>query len=1036
MIESLIRAALKQRLIVVVIAVALLVFGLNAARKLSVDAFPDVTNIQVQIATEAPGRSPEEVERFATVPLEIAMTGLPGLTEMRSLNKPGLSLITLVFTDSTNVYFARQLVMERLLEVGSRLPEGITPVLGPVSTGLGEIYQYTLERPDDGERALTPEELTQRRVAQDWVVRPLLRSISGVAEINSQGGFVKQYQVLVNPDKLRHFKLTVADVYQAVGRNNANSGGGVLPHYAEQYLIRGVGLVRDLDDIRSIVLKERDGVPVYIRDVATVDLGHAVREGALVKNGVTESVGGVVMMLAGGNAKQIVGRIQERVKEINDKDMLPGGLKIVPYYDRSELVDAALWTVTKVLIEGVFLVVVVLLLFLGDLRSSIIVVATLVLTPLLTFMAMNQINLSANLMSLGGLAIAIGLMVDGSVVVVENAFAYLGRKAETGESRIRIIFNAVKEVATPVIFGVGIIILVFLPLMTLQGMEGKMFAPLAYTIAIALAVSLVLSLTLSPVLCSYLLKVPPGQGDHDTRAIAAMKKPYLKMLNWSLANGRKTVTLCVGVFVATLAILPFLGTAFIPEMKEGSVVPGINRVPNISLDESIKMEMQAMKLVMEVPGVKSAVSGVGRGESPADPQGPNESTPIVSLKPRSEWPSGWNQDDIAEAMRDKLKALPGVQIVMAQPISDRVDEMVTGVRSDIAVKVFGDDLDTLKKKAEEIAKVAQSIQGAQDMRVERISGQQYLIIEIDRQAIARLGLNAADVHDVIETAIGGKVATDVYEGERRFSATVRLPKEFRNDVEAIRHILVSAPGGAQVPLEALAEIRLADGPAQISRETAKRRIVVGVNVKDRDLGSFVAELQQKVAEKIKLPEGYYLEWGGQFQNMERALGHLTIIIPITIGAIFFLLFLLFNSLRMASLIILVLPFASIGGIIGLAVTGEYLSVPASVGFIALWGIAVLNGVVLVSYIRSLRQEGASLDEAVTKGAILRFRPVMMTATVAMLGLIPFLFATGPGSEVQRPLAIVVIGGLITCTLLTLVVLPTLYRWFDEEPVEA
>jgi len=1036
MIESLIRAALKQRLIVVVIAVALLAFGLDAARKLSVDAFPDVTNIQVQIATEAPGRSPEEVERFATVPLEIAMTGLPGLTEMRSLNKPGLSLITLVFTDSTDVYFARQLVMERLLEVGSRLPAGITPVLGPVSTGLGEIYQYTLERADDGQRALTPEELTQRRIAQDWVVRPLLRSISGVAEINSQGGFVKQYQVLVNPDRLRHYKLTIADVYQAVGRNNANSGGGVLPHYAEQYLIRGVGLVRDLDDIRSIVLKEKDGVPVYVRDVATVDLGHAVREGALVKNGVTESVGGVVMMLAGGNAKQIVGRIQERVKDINDKDMLPGGLKIVPYYDRSELVDAALWTVTKVLIEGVFLVVLVLLLFLGDLRSSIIVVATLVLTPLLTFMAMNKINLSANLMSLGGLAIAIGLMVDGSVVVVENAFAYLGRKAETGESRIRIIFNAVTEVATPVIFGVGIIILVFLPLMTLQGMEGKMFAPLAYTIAIALAVSLVLSLTLSPVLCSYLLKVPPGQGDHDTRLIAAMKRPYMKMLNWSLGNGKKTVMVSVGVFVATLAILPFLGTSFIPEMKEGSVVPGINRVPNISLDESIKMEMQAMKLVMEVPGVKSAVSGVGRGESPADPQGPNESTPIVSLKPRSEWPAGWNQDDIAEAMRDKLKALPGVQIVMAQPISDRVDEMVTGVRSDIAVKVFGDDLDTLKKKAEEIAKVAQSIQGAQDMRVERISGQQYLLIEIDRQAIARLGLNAADVHDVIETAIGGKVATEVYEGERRFSATVRLPVDFRNNVEAIRHILVSAPGGAQVPLEALAEVRLTDGPAQISRETAKRRIVVGVNVKDRDLGSFVAELQQKVGQKVKLPEGYYLEWGGQFQNMERALGHLTIIIPITIGAIFFLLFLLFKSLRMASLIILVLPFASIGGIIGLAVSGEYLSVPASVGFIALWGIAVLNGVVLVSYIRSLRQEGMALMEAVVKGATLRFRPVMMTATVAMLGLIPFLFATGPGSEVQRPLAIVVIGGLITCTLLTLVVLPTLYRWFDEEPVEA
>ncbi|WP_334157251.1 efflux RND transporter permease subunit [Oryzomicrobium sp.] len=1036
MIDALIRASLKQRLIVVVLAAILCAFGLDAARKLSVDAFPDVTNVQVQIATEAPGRSPEEVERFATVPLEIAMTGLPGLTEMRSLNKPGLSLITLVFTDQTSVYFARQLVMERMLEVGSRLPAGITPVLGPVSTGLGEIYQYTLDRADDGDRVLTEEELMMRRVAQDWVVRPLLRSIPGVAEINSQGGYVKQYQVLVDPNRLRHYGLTVAEVYQAVARNNANSGGGVLPHYAEQYLIRGVGLAKDEDDLRAIVLKEKDGVPVYLRDVASVEIGHEVRQGALVKNGVTEAVGGIVLMTAGGNAKQIVSRIKERVQEINDRDMLPGGLKIVPYYDRSELVDAALWTVTKVLLEGVVLVVVVLFLFLGDVRSSLIVVATLVLTPLLTFFAMNKAGLSANLMSLGGLAIAIGLMVDGSVVVVENAFAHLGRHGDSGESRIRILFNAVTEVATPVIFGVGIIILVFLPLMTLEGMEGKMFAPLAFTIAIALAVSLVLSLTLSPVLSSYLLKVPAGQGEHDTWLIAKLKKPYLKMLHWALAHGRKTVGGAVAAFIASLLLIPLLGTAFIPEMKEGSVVPGINRVPNISLEESIKMEMEAMRLVMEVPGVKSAVSGVGRGESPADPQGPNESTPIVSLKPRSEWPAGWTQDDIDTAIRDKLKVLPGVQVVMAQPISDRVDEMVTGVRSDIAVKVFGDDIEQLRKTAEAIAKIAQAIPGAQDLRVERVTGQQYLLIEIDRQAIARHGLNAADVHDVIETAIGGKEATDIYEGERRFATVVRLPERFRNNVEAIRRILISSPGGAQVPLEDVAEIRLSDGPAQISRETAKRRIVVGVNVRDRDLGGFVAELQQKVGEKMKLPEGYYLEWGGQFQNMERALSHLMVIIPITVAAIFFLLFLLFGSLRYATLIIMVLPFASIGGIIGLAVTGEYLSVPASVGFIALWGIAVLNGVVLVSYIRGLRREGMSLAEAVVQGATLRFRPVMMTATVAMLGLIPFLFANGPGSEVQRPLAIVVIGGLITSTLLTLVVVPTLYRWFDEEEVEA
>lgn len=1036
MIESLVREALKQRLVVAVIAAVLFFFGLDAARKLSVDAFPDVTNVQVQIATEAPGRSPEEVERFATVPLEVAMTGLPGLEEMRSLNKPGLSLITLVFNDKTNVYFARQLVMERLLEVGSRLPQGITPVLGPVSTGLGEVYQYTLERPDDGNRTLTEDELMQRRIAQDWVVRPLLRSIPGVAEINSQGGFAKQYQVLVNPDKLRHFGLSIADVYQAVGRNNANAGGGVLPQYAEQYLIRGVGLIKDLDDMRAIVLREKDGVPVRVGDVAEVKIGHDVRQGAVVKNGVTEAVGGVVMMIAGGNAKEVVGRIKARVDEINGKGMLPDGLKIVPYYDRSELVDAALWTVTKVLLEGVVLVVIVLFLFLGDVRSSLIVVATLVLTPLLTFMAMNKFGISANLMSLGGLAIAIGLMVDGSVVVVENAFLQLGRQANKGESALRVILHAVVEVATPVIFGVGIIILVFLPLMTLQGMEGKMFAPLAYTIAIALGISLILSMTLTPVMSTYLLKPPAHDGDHDTKIIRVMKQRYLKMLHWALANEKKTVAAAVGAFVLSIGMLPFLGTAFIPEMKEGSVVPGINRVPNISLDESIKMEMDAMRMVMEVPGVKSAVSGVGRGESPADPQGPNESTPIVSLKPRSEWPSGWTQEDIQDAMREKLKALPGVQIVMAQPISDRVDEMVTGVRSDIAVKVFGDDLDQLRRIAGQIGKVAQTLQGAQDLRIERISGQQYLSIEIDRQAIARLGLNVSDVNDVLETAIGGKVATEIFEGERRFPGAVRLPESFRNNVEAISSVMITSPNGAQVRLADVANIRVMDGPAQISRELGKRRIVVGVNVKDRDLGSFVAELQQKVEQQIKLPEGYYLEWGGQFQNMERALGHLTVIIPITIAAIFFLLFLLFNSLRFATLIITVLPFASIGGIIGLFVTREYLSVPASVGFIALWGIAVLNGVVLVSYIRGLREDGRSVREAVVEGATLRFRPVMMTATVAMLGLIPFLFSSGPGSEVQRPLAIVVIGGLITCTLLTLLVLPTIYRWFDEEEVEA
>lgn len=1032
MLRAFTDSVLEQRIVVVVVSLALLFFGYNAAQKLSVDAFPDVTTIQVQVATEAPGRSPEEVERFVTVPVEIAMTGLPGLTEMRSLNKPGLSIVTLVFTDETNVYFARQLVMERLVEARDRFPEGVTPTLGPVSTALGEVYQYTLERDDDGNRVLSREELTHRRTVQDWVVRPLLRSIPGVAEINSTGGYVKQYQVVVDPIKLRSYRVGLLDVNTALARNNSNSGGGILPQADEQYLIRGVGLIRDLEDIRTIVLKEVAGTPVYLRDVADVRLGAEVRAGAMMKNGVTETAGGIVMMIAGGNAKQIVSRVKERVDEINSQGMLPDGLKIVPFYDRSELVDAALWTVTKVLLEGAMLVIVILFLFLGDLRSSLVVIATLILTPLLTFMVMNQVGLSANLMSLGGLAIAIGLMVDGSVVVVENVFSKLAHSP--GRNRIETVVEAVKEVGTPVIFGISVIILVFLPLMTLEGMEGKMFAPLAYTIAIALGISLILSLTLSPVLSHSLLK---ASGEHDTILVRLLKTPYRRMLDGALRFRAVTVLASVALFVAAIALFPFLGTSFIPEMKEGSVSPNIDRVPNISLDESLKMEMAAMRAVRGVPGVGKVVSRLGRGESPADPAGPNEADVIASLLPRDQWPKGWTQDEIAAEMRNRLAGIPGVNLVMAQPISDRVDEMVTGVRADVAVKLFGDDLNLLVAKANEIARVAASIDGMRDTRIDRVGGQQYLTVTIDRQAIARYGLNASDIHDVIETAVGGKVATEIYEGERRFNAVVRYPLELRDDVEQVRQILVNTPGSGKVLLENIARIEVVEGPAQINRDTARRRIVVGVNVQNRDLGGFVAELQQKVKAQVQLPPGYTIEWGGQFQNMQRALRHLSVIVPITIGAIFFLLFLLFSSLRFAALIITVLPFASIGGVIGLFLTGEYLSVPASVGFIALWGIAVLNGVVLVSCIRKLREDGMPQAEAIRQGAILRFRPVMMTATVAALGLVPFLFATGPGSEVQRPLAIVVIGGLFTSTQLTLVVLPALYAWFEgkQKPLE-
>lgn len=1018
---------LHHRLIVVVVGAILLVFGVQAARKLSVDAFPDVTNVQVQIATEAAGRSPEEVERFVTVPIEIAMTGIPRLTEMRSLIKPGLSIVTLVFEDGTDVYLARQLVMERLAEARGRLPENVTPVLGPVSSALGEVYQYTLEHPDDGERPLSKAELTERRIVQDWVVRPLLRSIPGVAEINSTGGYVRQYQVLPDPMKLRSYDVTLNDVTRALYNNNSNSGGGILPQGAEQYLVRGVGLIQSLDDIRNIILKEVSNTPVYLRDVAEVRFGEEVRYGAMVKGGYTEAVGGIVMMIAGGNAKEIVGRVQARVEEINSRGMLPDGYRIVPYYDRSELVDAALWTVSKVLMEGIVLVVIVLFLFLGDLRSSIIVIATLILTPLATFIIMNHVGLSANLMSLGGLAIAIGLMVDGSVVVVENVFEKLSHGPPA--NRLRTILDAVLEVGTPVIFGITVIILVFLPLMTLEGMEGKMFSPLAYTIAIALGISLVLSLTLSPVLSAYLLK---GSGEHDTILIRVLKRPFSAVLGAALRNEKRTIATALVLFAASISLFPLLGTSFIPEMREGSISPNIDRVPNISLDEAIVMEMKAMRIVSAVPGVRKAVSRLGRGESPADAAGPNEADVMASLVPPDERPDGLTQDAIADEIRKRLAVIPGVNLVMSQPISDRVDEMVTGVRADVAVKLFGDDLDVLVEKASQIAKVASGIRGMRDTRVDRVGGQQYLSITINRQAIARQGLNASDVHEMIETAIGGRIATEVYEGERRFNAVVRYPEHLRNSIGEIRHIILRSPTGSTVMLENLADIRVVEGPAQINRDMGKRRIVVGVNLQDRDLGGFVAELQQKIGAEVELPPGYYIEWGGQFQNMQRARLHLIIIVPITIGAIFFLLFLLFHSVRFAVLIILVLPFASIGGIVALFVSGEYLSVPASVGFIALWGIAVLNGVVLVSYIRKLRQSGIAQREAIVQGTLQRFRPVMMTATVAALGLVPFLFATGPGSEVQRPLAVVVIGGLITSTLLTLVVVPTLYRFFDHD----
>ncbi|PSJ17450.1 efflux RND transporter permease subunit [Nitrosomonas supralitoralis] len=1037
MMAAIVRAALNQRLLVLVLGLILCIAGGFAARNLSVDAFPDVTNIQVQVATVAIGRSPEEMERLVTVPVEIAMTGLPGLVEMRSMNKSGLSLITLVFTDQTDVYFARQLVMERIIDVTPRLIPGITPVLGPVTTGLGEVYQYTIEHPNDGTRTLTVEELTERRTIQDWVVRPLLRSIRGVAEINSMGGHVKEYQVYADPNKLRHYNLTLTDVDRALASNNANASGNILALHYEQYLIRGVGLIATLDDIRNIVLRQMDGVPVYVRDVAEVTFGGEVRQGASIKNGYTESVAGIVMMLRGGNAKEIVGRIKEKVAEINERGLLPDGLQIVPFYDRTDLVDGALSTVQTTLMESLILVIVVLSIFLGTIRTSIVVCFTLIITPLITFMVMNYYGMPANLMSLGGLTIALGMMVDPTVVVVENIYQRLGQAKGTGQSKFDVIVNAVSEVGTPVIFGVFVTILVFLPLITLEGMEGKTFSPLAMTIVIALAVSLFVSLLISPVLSDFLLQ---GGGEQDTKIVVALKGSYLRVFNLAMRNQKKTMIIAVSALMLAFALFPFLGKSFIPVMKEGAVTPVIIRAPSISLEEAIKLETEALQLITTVPGVKFVVSKLGRGDTPADPASQNESDPIAVLDLEH---SGRTQVEIEEDIRKALDVIPGVNVVLSQPIEQRVDEMVTGVRSQVAVKIFGDDLEQLRKLSEQVARIVKSTPGARDIRIERLSGQQELTINIDRRAIARHGINVSDVNELISTAIGGKAVTQVFEGERRFTLLLRFPEKFRYDVEAIKDLILRpvnntaaqgkmAQGGMLVPLSAVADIKVVDGPAIISREFAKRRVVVGANVHGRDMGGFVEELQARTAKEIKLPTGYYFVWGGQFENMQRAMATLSVIVPVTLAVIFFLLFMLFNSIKLAGLIYLVLPFASVGGVVGLFVSGQYLSVPASVGFIAVWGTSILNGVVLISFVRELRDKGLTVEEAVRKACEQRFRPVMMTAATTVLGLAPFLAASGLGSEVQKPLAIVVICGLTTATMMTMVVMPMLYRWFDDK----
>lgn len=1029
MIEKLIGFSLRNRLVIMIFMAIVIGMGIYAFRTIPIDAFPDVTNVQVQVITEAPGRSPVEVEKLATFPIEVAMSGLPRLHELRSLSKFGLSMVTVVFDDGVDIYFARQLVLERLIEARENLPEGVETTLGPISTGLGEIYQYTLEMPEDS--AKTRDSLTNLidlRSMQDWIVRPLLKTIPGVADVNAFGGHVKQYQVLVDPERLFKFGLTLREVFEAVAKNNANAGGGIIGHASEQYLIRSVGLIQSLDDVGNIVVAEHEGVPIYVKNVADVAIGPEVRQGAVVKDGKGEAAVGIVMMIRGGSGRDVAERVKSRVNEINNQGILPSGTKIRPFYDRTNLVQAAVGTVTKALEEGILLVVVILYLFLRSVRGALVVALTLPLAALATFIAMKAVNLSANLMTLGGLAISIGMIVDAAIIQVENVQRHLSEQG-TSAHKLSTVLNAVLEVRKPSLFGELIIAITFLPIMTLEGMEGKMFAPLAFTISIAIFASLILSIFVVPVIASFILK---SGHEKESFIVKAVKRLYLPALHWALERKKTTMGTAIILLAGSLALFPFLGTEFIPILDEGSLTTQIIRLPSVSLDKSIEIELQAQRALMKFPEVQTVVSKIGTAEIATDPMGPNISDPIIVLKPRDEWVSAKTKEELVDKIRSELEKIPGIGLNITQPIALRVDELISGVKSQIAVKIFGDNMDVLTAKADEIARIMSRVSGVADLRVEQVGGQPYLTVDINRALIARYGINVTDIQEIIETAVAGKAATEVFEGERRFSAFIRFPEKSRKDIESIGNILVSAADGSRIPLAQLANLSLAEGPVQISRENAKRRVVIECNVDGRDMGGFVAEAQEKIRQSVQFPAGYFVTWGGQFENQQRAMNRLMIIVPMTIGLIFFLLYSSFNSFRHATLVIMNLPFAIIGGIIALFVSGSYLSVPASVGFVALFGVAVLNGVVLVSFFNKLRLEGVQLAEAIIQGCQLRLRPILMTATVAALGLIPLLLATGPGSEIQRPLAVVVIGGLITSTAMTLLVLPVLYQMFERD----
>ena len=1007
----------RERLLVTVVSVVIVAGGIFALYRLNVDAFPDVTPVQVEIDTEAEGLAPQEVEQLVTFPIENVMNGIPGVTRVESISKFGLSVVTVYFSDDTDIYFARQQVFERLSIAKDELPEGVEPSMGPITTGTGQIYLYEITGQGKSNQEL--------RTIQDWIVKLQLRTVPGVADVLSFGGDVKQYQVVVDQQALVNYNIPLKSLFDAVQNNNQNTGANFIEHGDQQYVVRGIGLVKDIEDIKNIVLDSRGGTPIRVSDVARVEIGNELRQGAVTKDGQGEVVTGIVLKGINENTKQVIDRVEAKVAEINKS--LPEGVKIVDYYDQSDLIDHSVRTVTESLIEGEILVLIILLLLLGDFRGSLITAAAIPFCMLVAFILMWYSGLSANLTSLGGLAISIGMMVDATVVMVENIYRHLEEHRE--HSTREAILVAAQEIGRPMFFAILIIIAVFLPVFTLEGIEGKLFKPLAYAVTFSMLGSMLMALCVAPSMCAMWLRIKKTE-PRQNPIVRFVKGIYVPVLKWTMVH--RYITVLIGGLLIGGSILAGLrlGSEFLPTIDEGNLLVRATMPASISLSRAVEISGQIERTFKEFPEVETVVAKIGRAELGGDPESVSNDELYVRLKPKDQWTTAKTKDELVDAMRKKVEGFPGVEFNFSQVIETRNDELISGINAQIAVKVFGEDQETLLKLAEQVRDAMANVSGGKDLAVEQVGGEEHLEISLDRSELARYGLNVSDVLEAAKIAIGGDEATQVLEGQRRFAIFVRLNQDYRNQVEKLGDVLIASPVGNRVPLGQLATFKLSSGDAVISRENALRRVVVTCNVENRDIGSFVADAQAAVNQQVKMPAGYFITWGGQFQNAQEANRRLAVAIPIALILVFVLIYTCFGSLRNTLTIVFNIPIAMVGSTFFLLLSGYPLSVPALVGFIAVFGIAVQNGMVMVSFINKRRRQGMALREAVIDGASVRLRAELLSGLIGSVSLIPFIISTGTGAEIEKPLAIVVVGGLVT-TPIKIVILPMVYEWIES-----